>query len=154
MGNRTMSERSVVRCVIALGLAILAGCATSSHVITGTPRPAIDPAEVKVYSTAPPQYDEIALIEASSRSSFSFGDQKKMETVIRRLKEQAAKLGANGVLLKGSRSESSGGVGVGVGNSVGGGGFVSLGTSSYSSQTVSQALAIYVPPDSEAAPRQ
>jgi hypothetical protein len=149
-----MSAQSVVRCAIALGLMVLVGCATSSHVITGTPRPAIDPTEVKVYSAAPAKYEEIALIEASSRSSFSFGDQKKMETVIRRLKEEAAKLGANGVLLKGSRSESSGGVGVGVGNSVGGGGFVSLGTSSYSSQTVSQALAIYVPPDSQAEPHQ
>ena len=65
---------------------LLAACATTSHVVTGKMRAPIDPSQVKVYSTALPEYEEIALINATSRSSGSFGDQKKMDTVIERLK--------------------------------------------------------------------
>jgi hypothetical protein len=125
---------------------MLAACATSSQVITGQPRPAIDPADVRVYSKAPPEYEEIAILEASSRSSFSFGDQAKTEAMIRRLKERAAALGANGVLLQSTYSESSGGVGLGVGNVTGGGVSVGTGVSTSSVQKVGRGLAIYVPP--------
>ena len=125
---------------------MLSACATSSQVITGQPRAAIDPAEVQVYSKAPQVYEEIAIIEATSRSSFSFGDQAKTETMIRRLKERAAALGANGVLLQSTYSESSGSVGLGVGNVSGGGVSVGTGVSTASVQKVGRGLAIFVPP--------
>jgi hypothetical protein len=115
-------------------------------VITGKPRDPIDPAEVKVYSAAPPEYEEIGIVEATSRSSFSFGDQAKSDAMIRRLKERAAALGANGVLLQSTWSESSGGVGLGVGNTTGGGVSVGTGISTSSVQKVGRGLAIYVPP--------
>jgi hypothetical protein len=87
---------------------LLGACATTSHVVTGTPRTPIEPSQVKVYSNAPPNYEEIAVIDATSRSSFSFGDQKKMNAVIERLKKEAASLGANGVLLQSTGSEYGG----------------------------------------------
>lgn len=127
---------------------VLAACATSSHVLTGKTRPPIDASEVKIYSTAPADYEEIAVIDATSRSSFSFGDQKKMDAVIERLKNQAAALGANGVLLQSTGSESGGGVGTGIGTGVGvGGGGVSIGTGifSASSNKTGRGLAIFVP---------
>ena len=107
-----------------LSICVLVGCATTSHVITGKTRAPIEPSQVNVYSTAPPNYEEIAVIDATSRSSGSFGDQKKMDAVIERLKKEAASLGANGVLLQSTGSEYGGGVGtgVGVGTAVGGGG--------------------------------
>jgi len=129
----------------------LAGCATTSHVITGKPRTPIDPSQVTLYSVAPPQYEEIAVIEASSRSSFSFGDQKKMDAVIERLKKEAASLGANGVLLQRTGSDGGGGgVGAGIGTGIGGGG-VSIGTSIFTSSAnkTGRGLAIYVPPESQ-----
>ena len=86
--------------VFVLSVFLLAACATTSHVITGTARTPIDPSQVKVYSTTPPNYEEIAVIDATSRLSGSFGDQKKMDTVIERLKKEAASLGANGVVLQ------------------------------------------------------
>ncbi len=134
-------------CFLAACLLLLAACATSSHVITGTPRPPIDPSQVTVYSSPPSKYEEIAVINATSRSSLSFGAQKKMDTVIERLKNEAALLGANGVLLQATGSESSGGVGAGVGTG-GGGGFVSTGIFMSSDNKTGRGLAIHVPPES------
>ncbi|HEV8260643.1 MAG TPA: hypothetical protein VGQ19_07800 [Burkholderiales bacterium] len=137
---------------IALWLAVfaLAGCATTSHVITGKPRAPIDPSQVTLYSAAPPKYEEIAVVEASSRSSFSFGEQKKMDAVIERLKKEAASLGANGVLLQRTGSDGGGGgIGAGIGTGIGGGG-VSIGTGIFttSANKTGRGLAIYVPPES------
>lgn len=126
---------------------LLAACATTSHVITGKTRPSIDPSQVRIYSTAPPKYEEIAVINATSRSSFSFGAQNKMDTVIERLKKEAALLGANGVLLQATGSEGGGGVGVGVGTGTGGG-FISTGIFSSSEHKTGRGLAIHVAPDS------
>ena len=129
---------------------LLGACATTSHVITGTPRTPIEPSQVKVYSNAPPNYEEIAVIDATSRSSFSFGDQKKMDAVIERLKKEAASLGANGVLLQSTGSEYGGGVGTGVSTGVGtGGGGISIGTGIFtaSDNKTGRGLAIYVAPE-------
>ena len=125
---------------------LVAACASTSHVITGVARPPIEPAQVKVYTSAPPDYEEIAVIDATSRSSFAFGDQKKMDAVIGRLKKEAASLGANGVLLQSTGSEYGGGVGGGVGTGIGTGG-ISIGTGIFSSSDnkTGRGLAIYVP---------
>ena len=65
-----------------------------------------------------------------------------MDTVIARLKKEAASLGANGVLLQKTGSEYGGGVGTGVG-----GGGVSIGTGIFtaSDNKTGRGLAIYVP---------
>jgi hypothetical protein len=133
---------------VALAALLLGACATTSHVITGKTRAPIAPSQVTVYSTAPPAYEEIAVIDATSRSSGSFGDQKKMDAVIERLKKEAASLGANGVLLQSTGSEYGGGVGTGVGTGVGvGGGGLSIGTGIFSASDnkTGRGLAIYVP---------
>jgi hypothetical protein len=93
----------------------LAACATS-HVMMGQARPPISPDLVTVYFH-PPQtkYDEIALIDTSSKGGFGFTAQGKTDVVIRRMKEEAAKLGANGVLLQEIGNESGGSVSSGFG---------------------------------------
>jgi hypothetical protein len=133
--------------LIALLALALAACASTSHVITGKTRAPIDPSLVKIYSVAPTEYEEIATIDASSQSSFAFGDQKKMDAVIERLKKEAASLGANGVLLQSTGSEYGGGVGTGVGTGVGvGNGGLSIGTGIFtaSDNKTGRGLAIYV----------
>ena len=94
---------------------LLAGCAASSHVLVGTARPPISPDQVKIYLHPPAKYEEIAIIDASSRGSPAFTDQHKMNKAIARLKDEAAKLGANGILLEGAGDQQSGAVGTGVG---------------------------------------
>jgi hypothetical protein len=132
---------------LAVSAGVVLSCATTSHVITGKARPPIDPSQVTVYSSPPAKYQEIAVINATSRSSFSFGAQRKMDTVIERLKKEAALLGANGVLLQATGSEGGGGVGVGVGTGTGGG-FISTGIFSSSEHKTGRGLAIYVAPES------
>ena len=94
--------------VLMLVVLVLTGCA-SSHIMVGNARAPIPVSEVKIYLHAPAKYEEIAIIDASSKASFSFGDQAKMEKVIARLKEEAASLGANGILFQGEGSEASAG---------------------------------------------
>jgi hypothetical protein len=130
-----------------LAAALLVACA-SSHVMIGKARPPISPDQVQVY-TRPPTvpYEEIARLQTSSQGSFSFTAQGKTDAVIKRLKEEAAKLGANGVLLEGIGDEASGSVGTGGGStsysrgsSVGGGVGIGVGLT----KKVGGGVAIYV----------
>jgi len=95
---------------------VLAACAPSSHVLVGQARPPITPDRVKIYSHPPANYQEIAVLDASSKSAFGTGGQKSVDKVIERLKNEAAKLGANGVILEGFRDSQSGSIGTGVGS--------------------------------------
>ncbi len=84
---------------IILSLIFLVSC-TSSHVLIGTKRNEISPASVKLYTSPPEKYKEIAYISASSKASWSFTAQGRMDAVIERLKSEAASLGANGIILQ------------------------------------------------------
>ncbi len=138
--------RTLAVAVAAAFALALAGCA-SSHVITGTVRPAIPPEQVKVYTTPPKKYEQVAIIDASSRRSFSFGDQAKVNAAITRLKEEAAKLGANGVLLQGVGTAPSGSVSFGFGGGSASGNTAvgaGVGTSGTTTMKTAKGLAIYV----------
>lgn len=125
--------------ILAL-IAILAGCSTSS-VLVGKARPPINPAAVKVYLTAPPKYEEIALVTATSESSWAISDQGKMNAVMEGLKKEAAKVGANGILLRETGDKSTQGFMVAPAY---GGTFTAA---SYAVQNkAATAVAIYVPP--------
>ncbi|MBF6023378.1 hypothetical protein [Lysobacter niastensis] len=141
--------RLVLILLTAMLTALLASCSTNSHLVTGQTRPPVDPAQVRVYFTPPPGgFEEIAQLETSS-GSFTYGEQNKMNSVITKLKAEAAKLGANGVLFIGTENSygnSSIGVGAGGGN-YGGSGFSSggVGFSISPTQKFARGLAIYVP---------
>lgn len=139
-----------IACTVSVCTVLLAGCSTSSHVLTGTTRPAITPDSVKIYNE-PPQvkYEQIATVTASSQGSFAVGSQQNTDAAIARLKAEAARLGANGVLLKDVQDQHSGSIGIGVGGSSYGGSSASgaaVGGSSAVSNKVATGVAIYVPP--------
>jgi hypothetical protein len=67
----------------------------------GTARPATDPAAVRIYSTPPAKYEEIALIQSDNTGTSGFTQQGRVNSAMKRLRENAAKLGANGIILKG-----------------------------------------------------
>ncbi len=131
--------------------AILAcgACSTSSHVLIGTARPPLPPESVRVYVKPPPKYEEIATVSATSQGSLALTGQQNMDKAMQRLKEEAARLGANGVLLQGVQDTQSGSIGAGGGNtSYGPGSAVGVGVGgsfAITSKAV-QGLAIYVPP--------
>lgn len=131
------------------GVLALAGCATSSHVLVGTPRPPIAPESVRVYLQPPPKFEQIATIEATSQGSLALTSQQNMDKAIERLKKEAAKVGANGILLQGVQTTQSGAIGTGVGSSSYGGGSavgMSAGGSFGLYSKAVQGIAIYVPP--------
>ena len=102
-------------CLISVCAAI-AACAPSTHVLVGEARPPITPDQVKIYSHPPTYFKEIAVLDASSQSAFGAGGQKSVNKVIERLKIEAAKLGANGVILEGFSDAETGSIGSGVGS--------------------------------------
>lgn len=86
---------------LAIGL-LLAGCTTtSSHIPLGTPtvRSQVSPYAVRIYNTPPAVYEEVAIVDTSSLNSIALSEQAHQDVVIQRLKEEAARLGANGVIL-------------------------------------------------------
>jgi hypothetical protein len=143
-----LPARCVLR-LICVGLAAaVVGCA-SSHVLVGTARPPISPDQVRLYTQLPAQYEEIAIVQASSQGSFVFGDQRKTNKVIQRLRGEAAKLGANGLVLQEIGIQYAGSVGTGFGsatesrNSAFGS---SVGISTGLTARSGKGTAIYVPP--------
>ncbi|MDB6091715.1 MAG: hypothetical protein JWN85_4499 [Gammaproteobacteria bacterium] len=140
------------RLFIVLGLAAgaLFACA-SSHVMIGKARSPISPDLVQIY-TQPPEakYVEIATLDASSQWSLSFTAQGKTDRVINRLRQEAAKLGANGVVLQGVGDRVSGAIGTGLGQgSYSGNTAVSggIGISAGLHQKIASGIAIYVEPN-------
>jgi hypothetical protein len=133
--------------VMSAFAALLAACASSSHVLVGAARAPITPEQVKIYLQPPAQYEQIATLDASS-GTFLINDQKKTDKAILRLKQEAAKLGANGILLEGVEKQQSGSIGLGLGgasfgnSSAAGGG---VGTSGGLYVKAARGLAIYVP---------
>jgi hypothetical protein len=134
---------------VTLTCIAVAGCQTS-HVLVGKPRPPISPDQVVVYLHPPgDKYEEIALLDTSSKGSFSITAQGKTNAVIDRLKKEAASLGANGILLSGVGDQASGSVGTGFGSATSNGRSafgVGFGSSGTLYQKKGDGLAIYIEP--------
>ena len=95
------------RLIIIMGILffLIVGCYPVSHIIIGEKRVPVNPSDVKVYVNFPQKYQKIAIIEASSDfalkdPSFDFTHQKKTDKALKRLKNEAALLGANGIVIQ------------------------------------------------------
>jgi hypothetical protein len=92
------------------------GCATGTHIVTGTQHPKIKTEQVVLYQVPPPNFEIIGIVNAQSPGH----SQRNMDGAVIELKEQAAEIGANGVLL-GGMNPGGQSVGVGAGSAFGGG---------------------------------
>jgi hypothetical protein len=100
----------------AMALSLCLAACVSSHQLIGAARAPISADRVRLYTEAPLRpYERIAMLSASSKRSWSFSFEGKAEVVVRRLKEEAGKLGANGVLLEGISDESGAAIGADLG---------------------------------------
>ena len=79
---------------------LLSSCASGSYILTGQKRDPINPSLVKLYTAQPKQYEVIGIVNSSSDSGWT--QQGDMDLAVSELKKQAAKLGANGILLTGT----------------------------------------------------
>jgi len=147
---RSKSIPTVIGAASVLLIAVLSGCASSQVAVVGRVRPAISPDQVQIYMQPPgSKYDEIANLSASSRGSFSITTAAKMDKVIERLKNEAAKLGANGILLHGVGDRAGGSVGAGIStetNSPHSPYGLGFGASAFFFQKSGDGVAIYVEP--------
>ncbi|HKD55654.1 MAG TPA: hypothetical protein VKB72_15680 [Steroidobacteraceae bacterium] len=127
----------------------LTGCSTSSHVMLGPARPPISPESVRIYTVPPESYEQIASLNATSQGTMALTSQQNMDAAMARLKNEAAKLGANGILLQTVQDQQSGSIGLGGGSSSYGGNSatgVGVGGSFGITNKAVTGLAIYVPP--------
>ena len=85
-----------------VALLLVSGCASVHSTMLGSPhapRAAIAVEQVRVFQVPPKRYEEIARLDASS--AIGFGTPGQANAAIERLRREAAKLGADGVLLLG-----------------------------------------------------
>jgi hypothetical protein len=131
-------------------IAALGACASRQVVLVGPPRAAISPAQVHIYLQPPENpYREIANVSASSRGSFAVTAAAKIDKVVERLKQAAASVGANGILLHGVADQSAAAVGAGIStetNSPHSPYGLGFGTSLFFYRMVGDGIAIYVEP--------
>lgn len=86
--------------IALLPLATTSGCTVmdGNAIVTGKARPALAPNDVHIYRSTPEKFEEIAIVSASAGHDFKKSS-TLMNEAIQRLKEEAAKVGANGVIL-------------------------------------------------------
>ena len=85
--------------ILSLAL-LLVGCTDGSALVTGTQRPPIDPSQVKIYRSPPnAEFEHVGIVKAQAEEVIS--QQDAMDRAVQELKKQAAKIGANGVILGG-----------------------------------------------------
>ncbi|UTA46808.1 DUF4156 domain-containing protein [Simiduia sp. 21SJ11W-1] len=86
--------------VLVLMTVLVSGCIImdGNAIVLGESRNALSKESVKIYRSAPENFEEIALVNSSAGHDFK-SDSDLMNAALERLKEEAAKVGANGVIL-------------------------------------------------------
>src|SRR5437764_6069370 len=110
------------RVLLLLVPLVVCSCGSTNTIMVGQARPATTPDAVRVYETPPRRFERIAIINSSSGPTWIVTTRGQMDDAIAKLREEAAKVGANGVLIEATGTSSSGNLGIGVGGfGVGGG---------------------------------
>jgi hypothetical protein len=96
-----MIARMIARMMVGILTCLaIAACTSSSQLLTGLPRSPVMPDQVRVYTMAPPRFEEIAVLRASRKSASTAGGERAIARMIESMRGQAARLGANGLLLE------------------------------------------------------
>lgn len=112
-GAYVVNPKIPCQLILAVTTFMLIGCA-SSAIVTGAVRAPINPDEVKVYSSPPIKFEEVAILEAEATSGWS--KQGKINSALAGLRKQAARIGANGVLIDGYADYRGGAVAIPMGS--------------------------------------
>jgi hypothetical protein len=140
--------------VVAAALSL--GACVTSQVLVGKTRAPILADQVQVCLERPARaYQEIAIIDASSKYSWTFSAGAKTEVVVKRLREAAAKLGANGIMLQEITDSPIESIGAAAGTEfTGAHGTIGLGLggSALLSEKFGRAIAIWLEPADERPP--
>jgi len=101
-------KNAIFALALLSSLIFIAGCTivSGNAIVTGITKSPIGHNEVRIYRVPPPEYEEIAMISASAGHDFR-SNEELINSAIERLKKEAAKVGANGVLLAGINERDS-----------------------------------------------
>jgi hypothetical protein len=88
-------------------LVLVTGCTTGSHKVTGTLHPQIPAEEVTVYSKMPAHAEVVGMVSADSFGGVDL--QQATGDAVLKLKAEAGRLGANGILINGLQDRPLGG---------------------------------------------
>ena len=103
-----MKKNTIFILAFSLISFIISSCASGTALVTGTQHPETSPESVILYTEPPANYKVIGIVTASSDSGWT--DQGSLEYALKEIKKQAAKIGANGILLENVSQSTSGGV--------------------------------------------
>ena len=92
---------------MALTVVYLSSCATGSSLVTGLKRDAISFEMVSIYYSEPANYDVVGIVKSSSE--MGFGERHNLDLALEEIKKQAAKVGANGIILQNTGEVVNGG---------------------------------------------
>ena len=93
-------------CIIGV-FGLISGCAaTVSTIVIGKARAPVDVTTVKLYSSPPRQFEDVALVTAEAQSGWTA--QGQVDNAIAGLKKNAAQLEANGVLIETTGKQRAG----------------------------------------------
>lgn len=95
-------------------LALAASACTimdTSVIPVGEKRSPTDPQKVAIYASPPAKFQEVAIISVTAGHDFR-SEQGLTDSAIERLKLEASKVGANGVILKSTEKPSGGAVAI------------------------------------------
>ena len=86
--------------------AVLAGCASGPPGVTGQVRPAIeDHTTITILTEMPEGAEQIAIVKVKEPTKAGFSQQQKIDFVVEELRQQAAKVGANTVVIGSTSTE-------------------------------------------------
>lgn len=91
--------------IVVLIAVCLVACASGSAIVVGDVREPINPNQVKLYLEPPTNYEIIGIVNASSDAGWT--EQGSVDYAVQELKNQAAKLGANGVFIESTGEQTS-----------------------------------------------
>jgi hypothetical protein len=98
-----MKQHLVAHIISPIIILSIAGCATvtthGTNVVIGEQKNPTNPNDITFYSTPPTTYEEIAIIYAESADD-AMSKQALASSTLARLKEEAANVGANAILLE------------------------------------------------------
>ena len=95
--------------LMILVILFIYGCASGTALVTGIQRPATNPDTVILLTEIPSEkYEVIGIVPASSDAGWT--EQDDLNYAVAELKRQAAKIGANAVILDNVSTSNSGGV--------------------------------------------
>ena len=92
--------RLALTLAVLSGLLPLAGCVTSEVKMLADPSPPISPESVAIYGSFPPRYREVAFVEAHIYGSYFMSDTARQRQAVNSLAAAAARVGANGIMIR------------------------------------------------------